>query len=837
MTSVTAGRSAGLAWWSAATIFVSAFLLFQVQPVISKTILPWFGGSPAVWTTALLFFQVALLGGYTYAHLLIRYVPLARQPLVHTGLLLLALFTLPITPGDFWKPADGSIPEWRIILLLLAKVGPTYFILSSTGPLIQAWFSQAYPGRSPYRLYALSNVGSLAALLTYPFLFEILLTVRMQGSLWSLGFVLFAALISIMALGVWRLSEDERQKAEVVAKLPESIRPVFDQPIDDAPPPSGLLMIGWVLLAALGTASLMSFTNQVCQDITVNPLMWIVPLSLYLISLIICFDSERWYVRRFWGPLAIVGILLLSALNNVSAVDEFFTWVQAPLKLKTPLTFTLAFDKTMAGVSWLVEKIDLAIQKAFDPAWEFSFEMTTESYGDNLIAQAVAYVTVLFLICMVAHGELVKSKPAPKHLTMYFLLISAGGALGGIFVALLCPFIFKTHFELAICILAGFLVAWIAIANDGRASWLKGREYAQWAAAFVVAGTVLLVAKSLYDPIEEGTVIARNFYGVLSVKKLNQDDPSNAGYALYHGRILHGFQFRQPIEAGDAVLYRAPGSSQAKEYRADRIEQGKVVLVDAEGGEVRKDLESWDLELVNPDPNWPRELDPNTYYLPSTGVGLAASEYPRLDGQGMKVGVIGLGTGTMITHGKAGDTYRFYDIDPKVVAMQSKYFSYFHKKPEVNKEVVLGDARIRMEREEDQGYDLIVLDAFSGDAIPGHLLTVEAVEQYMRHLRKNAKGEPVGIIAVHISNRYLDLEPVVAALSRKFEMPAKVFHVEEGENGNDNGDTGSDWILMTRNDEFWHNPNVELMAQPLTVKPEKELLWTDQQRSLVPILK
>jgi hypothetical protein len=169
--------------------------------------------------------------------------------------------------------------------------------------------------------------------------------------------------------------------------------------------------------------------------------------------------------------------------------------------------------------------------------------------------------------------------------------------------------------------------------------------------------------------------------------------------------------------------------------------------------------------------------------------------------------------------------------------MQSQYFSYFHKKPEVNKEVVLGDARIRMEREEDQGYDLIVLDAFSGDAIPGHLLTVEAVEQYMRHLKKNAQGQPVGIIAVHISNRYLDLEPVVAALSRKFEMPAKVFHVEEGENGNDNGDTGSDWILMTRNDEFWHNPQVELMAQPLTVKPEKELLWTDQQRSLVPILK
>jgi hypothetical protein len=836
MTSVTAGRTSGLAWWSAATIFVSAFLLFQVQPVISKTILPWFGGSPAVWTTALLFFQIALLGGYAYAHLLIRYVPLARQPLVHTGLLLLALFTLPITPGDFWKPADGAYPELRIMLLLLAKVGPTYFILSSTGPLIQAWFSQAYPGHSPYRLYALSNVGSLAALLSYPFLFEILLTVRTQGSLWSLGFVIFAGLISIMSLGVWKLAEDERQKADVVSKLPESIRPVFDQPVDETLPPSGLLMIGWVLLAALGTTALMAITNHVCQDISVDPFMWVVPLSLYLLSLIICFDSERWYIRRLWGPLTLGAILLLSALNNVSAVDEFLTWAQTPLKLEEPLTFTWAFDKILAGIGWIVSKLDLFIQRVFDPTWGLSFDLTTESYGDNLIAQAIVYVTVLFLICMVAHGELVKSKPAPRHLTMYFLLISAGGAVGGVFVALICPLIFQTHFELPLCLLAGFLVGWVALANDGRESWLKGREYAQWAAAFVVAGTVLLVAKSVYEPIEEGTVIDRNFYGVLSVKKLNQDDPSNAGRALYHGRILHGFQFRQPIEPGETVLYRAPGASQPEEYRVDRIELGKAVLVDPDGHEIKKDLASWDLELANPDEDWPRELDPNTYYLPSTGVGLAASEYPRLVGQGMKVGVIGLGTGTMITHGKAGDTYRFYDIDPKVVAMQDKYFTYLRKSP-AESEVVLGDARIRMEREPDQSYDLIVLDAFSGDAIPGHLLTVEAFEQYLRHLKKNNQGEPVGIIAVHISNRYLDLEPVVAALARRFELPAKIFHVEEGDNGNDNGDTGSDWILLSRNDEFWHSPSVELMAQPLTVKPEKELLWTDQQRSLVPILK
>jgi hypothetical protein len=460
-------------------------------------------------------------------------------------------------------------------------------------------------------------------------------------------------------------------------------------------------------------------------------------------------------------------------------------------------------------------------------------ELTTW-YDDNLIAQAIAYVIVLFLICMVCHGELVKSKPPPKYLTGYFLMISAGGALGGLFVAVICPLIFKTYFELSLCILAGFLVGWVALANDGRETWLKGREYLQWAAAFLVVGSMVLVAKSHYETIEEGTVVERNFYGVLAVRNKDHTDPSNSGRALYHGRILHGFQFRQPIQPGDAVLYQPPGATAPQRYEAVSIADERVLLRDDEGREISKLLVDWDLELAEPQDNWPRELDPNTYYLPNSGVGLAAEQYPRLEGQGMKVAVIGLGTGTMATHAREGDTYRFYDIDPKVVDMQSKYFTYLHKiRSSIKPEVILGDARIRMEREPDQNYDLIVLDAFSGDAIPAHLLTAEAFEQYLRHLKKNNDNQPRGIIAVHISNRYLDLEPVVAALSRKYEMPAKSFHVEEVDSS-DNGDTGSDWILLTRNDEFWHNPAVELMAEPLD--PKKELLWTDQLQSLYPIL-
>jgi hypothetical protein len=277
-------RSAALAWWAAATIFVSAFLLFQVQPIISKKILPWFGGSPAVWTTALLFFQTALLAGYAYAHLLMRFVSLGRQPVVHLFLLLVALITLPITPADWWKPTDGSLPAFRILTLLLVEVGPSYFILSATGPLVQAWFSQAYPSRSPYRLYALSNVGSLLALLSYPFFFEIVLPVNTQGILWSLGFVIFAGLISVLGLSVWKLADDHRVRDQAISELPESVRPAFEDLIaPDEPPPPYLLRFGWILLAALGTTALMAITNHVCQDISVDPFMWVVPLSLYLL--------------------------------------------------------------------------------------------------------------------------------------------------------------------------------------------------------------------------------------------------------------------------------------------------------------------------------------------------------------------------------------------------------------------------------------------------------------------------------------------------------------------------------------------------------------------------
>jgi hypothetical protein len=341
-----ASRTNSLAWWSAATILVSAFLLFQVQPVISKKILPWFGGSPAVWTTCVLFFQLVLLGGYAYAHWLIRYCPARWQGIVHISVLGLALLTFPltaagywnITPSDFWKPLTGDWPALRILMLLAAKVGAPFFIASTTGPLVQAWFSQLYPGRSPYRLYSLSNFGSLAALLTYPFLIEPLFRVDLQGAMWSLGFLLFAGLVGTLAMVIRReavteglstagLEPDVTSAEGLVARRLKVGMPEGKEPEPEKPPRLSL-RVGWLVLAALASMAFLAITNHLSQDIAVVPFMWIIPLSLYLLSFIICFDNEWWYWRKTFGVVALLAIAWLTAMNNYSDVDESLEYCQ-----------------------------------------------------------------------------------------------------------------------------------------------------------------------------------------------------------------------------------------------------------------------------------------------------------------------------------------------------------------------------------------------------------------------------------------------------------------------------------------------------------------------------
>lgn len=847
-----APRSA-LAWWSALTILVSAFLLFQVQPIISKKILPWFGGSPAVWTTCVLFFQLVLLAGYAYAHWLIRMVPPRLQGPIHLGVLGLALSTFPITPAgywninpsDLWKPPDGNYPAARILLLLAAKVGAPFFVASTTGPLVQAWFSRLFPGRSPYRLYALSNVGSLAALLTYPVLIEPLWRVDTQGVVWSLGFLVFAGLIGVLARAIWQLARREQAAAVPVRQFVTTEKPAdgsssAGQPAAaaadaDDPPPTLGLRAAWLGLAALASLALLAITNHLCQDIAVVPFMWVVPLSLYLLSFIICFDSERWYLRKTFGVLTLLGIGWLTAVEHYSAVDSRLDYVQQALQVMagrrppfdTPEAAEayarLSFREKMQQATpwrralfsstndWLFKALARAVgwvqrggkSPPGDQEPSLPFYVDTADFGEHVVAASTAYLTVLFLICMVCHGELVKSRPAPSHLTSFYLSISAGGALGGLFVGLVCPHVFKTHFELGLGMIGGFLVAWATLFNDGRDRWLKQRELLQWAMAFLLVLSSLVVVRGNLNDIElrrlastlppawqqrlsswgvigppdpDLIAIERNFYGTIRIERMFSEDDPDAGIALYNGRIWHGFQFTDPA----------------------------------------------------------RQLEPSTYYVAGTGAALAVTHHPRA-AEGLKVAVIGLGSGSMAAHGKAGDQYVFYEIDPKVVEAAHNYFTYLAKSP-AKPRVVLGDARVSLERElKEQGpqdYDVIHLDAFSGDAIPAHLLTDEAFALYTQHLHKDETGQPDGIIVVHISNRYLDLEPVVAAIARKHHY--LTWNVHKYEEGGPT-DTSSDWVLVTRNRQFLEHPEVRAAGEPLA--PEKELLWTDQYTALFPILR
>lgn len=915
-------RSNALAWWAAATILVSAFLLFQVQPVISKKILPWFGGSPAVWTTCVLFFQLVLLGGYAYAHVVTHRVASRWQAVLHLAIVLVAVSLLWLfPPSNWWKPQDGDNPALRILALLTAVVGVPYFVLSTTGPLVQAWFARLYPGRSPYRLYSLSNIGSLSALLTYPFLIETTLAVDAQGYVWALLFVGFAVLIGILALNMWRhdqqVSEELPPKAQpaiaaadgLVAKRdakaeakPANNNPAKPAVENPAKPPNFGLRLGWLAMAGLASLTFLAITNHLCQDIAVVPFMWVIPLSLYLLSFIICFDNERWYLRKTFGVLTILMVVWLTSVENYTAVNTGMEYPQrfvraifsgspaatdvepdaepAPkqsfwqrVEQTSPWyssPFSRPNDKIFDGIGWVVKKVDgvwQAIAKDRSPVvlesgetfvtldknkdgkltvgefpvppltalveWDVNsdgdvteeefnqkagkreirhleFDVDTYDFKEHVYAASAAYLFAMFCVCMVCHGELVKSKPAPAYLTSFYLSISAGGAIGGLFVGLLCPLIFKTHFEFHIGMVGGFIVGWLTLFNDGKDSWLKGREVLQWSLLLVMAFTAIffvrgnmseiemrrlagLLPKSmeetlrkrkwLAEPDRDLIAIERNFYGTVTVSRMgSDDDPYNDGRALYNGRIWHGFQFVDPS----------------------------------------------------------RELEPSTYYVTGTGAALAVQENPRA-GQGLRVAVIGLGSGSMCAHAKKGDFWRFYDIDPKVEMVARKHFTYLEKIPKAREcevEVSMGDARLSLERElkpdgTGSEYDVIHLDAFSGDAIPAHLCTDEAFELYTKHLRHDpVTKEPTGIIVVHISNRYLDLEPVVAAIARKHKFETRSVHKEE-----DGGptDTASDWVLVTRNQEFLENPRVKIAGEPLA--PKKEILWTDQFTALFDIMK
>lgn len=711
------------------TIFTGAFLLFLVQPVIGKYILPWFGGAPAVWTTCMLFFQLLLLAGYAYAHFSAKYLKPRSQALVHLLLLAGALALLPITPADSWKPVDGTNPTGRILELLLASIGLPYFLLAATSPLMQHWFSRTHPGVSPFRLYALSNVGSVLALLSFPVYFETEFTRPLQTKLWGWGLILYAIGCAVCAWKLWK-----KNPAAPAAPKPEPT--VSSHPRQAG----GVEKALWVLLPACASVLLLATTNMICQEVAVIPFLWVLPLTLYLLSFIICFDSPRWYVRP---------------------------------------VYALAFVISLGGICW-------ALFKGADAStW----------------SQLGIYNIGLFVCCMVCHGELYRRRPDPGQLTAYYLFIAAGGALGGLFVAVVAPLIFNNYYELQTgLILCGLL--FIGVCQLEREpvllKWLANRksakkknalvhlqklhriEQAAFLAGVIALGIALWYQAQPFAQIEAikktnptatiGIERWRNFYGVLAVFKYD-DNAANLHYVqLSHGRTLHGQQFSD---------------------------------------DQRRRL-------------------PTTYFNTDTGIGKVLKSLPA--GQ-RRIGLIGLGAGTLAAYPERGDTMRIYEINPVVETIARTNFTYLSDCPG-KVEVVLGDARLSMEREQPQNYDLFILDAFNSDAIPVHLLTKEAFAIYERHLATN------GMIAVHISNKHLNLDNVIANIAREYGYQMAI--VDTLAPHEKPWMMSASWALLAKNPPGTNliaSAAIQLWSRPPFTNSVPTPLWTDDYASLFQILK
>lgn len=689
----------------AVTIFLSAFLLFQVQPLIAKIILPWFGGSAAVWSAAMMFFQLSLLAGYGYAHFLGK-AKAKTQLYVHGGLLLVSCFLLPILPSPTWKPDEAGDPTLRILLLLAATIGLPYFILSSTTPLLQVWYVRRTGNQVPYRLFALSNFGSMLALLSFPFLVEPNLTSPMQAYTWSGLYVAFALLCGYAAWASQEAAASAPDAVAVASRAEATMVAVADAPAEKPAPSFGEMTL-WVALAACASALLVSVTNHLSANVAPIPLLWVVPLALYLLSFILSFESDKIYQRWLFVP-----------------------WV-AP------------------ALGWMAYSIYAA-----EGNYHIKYSIPIFAIG-------------LFLCCMLCHGELALRKPAAKYLTSFYLMISVGGALGGIFVALIAPNVFKVFLELPIALTMCGVLAVIALWDvDMQLPWLS-KDTGTWIVRFALAiGVGLLggyLARMEAQDQKGYHLMVRNFYGALRVR----DDDAGTEYAtrnLLHGTINHGSE---------------------RLTEADKYKVG-------------------------------------SYYGNNSGIGRTMAEKQA---QGpVRYGVVGLGAGVMSGYSRKGDYVRIYEINPIVPVIAKSEFNYFNHS-EADKDILMGDARLVMEKQESPQYDVLVIDAFSSDAIPVHLLTKESFELYGKLLK------PDGVLAVHISNRYLDLAPVCQKGADALNRQAMVVYDEGDQYSN-----STTWVLIAADGNFFQGPSfMGANIYPPTV-PAGFRAWTDDYSNIVSIL-
>lgn len=748
----------GIVWIYSLTILVAAFLLFQVELILSAYVLPWFGGSAAVWTTTMLVFQTLLFAGYAYAHQISSRLPARRQVSLHFALIAASLVLLavaatywpsPITPGSNWKPEDINQPVLNIVAILLISVGIPFFLLSTSGPLLQAWYTRV-TNRPPYRLYAVSNIGSLLGLLSYPFVVQPLLKLRTQGWLWSALYLAFGAGIAACAV---TLRSAQKQEELASSELPK-----------DASPGGGQYVL-WVLLPACASVALLATTSVISLYLAATPLIWVLPLSVYLISFIICFGRASWYAAGWFH--ASYGLGCVTLLITIAAADVWY--------------------------------------------------------------ELGACLFLLFVICMICHGEVARIKPAPDHATAFYLCISAGGALGGIFVGLIAPLMFSRIWEFQFAIVATGLLALVGLYRR-KDSWLysaprmairavlvllagapflamrlspevaagftemryfqaaallsiplvpilaialiKPRQNHFTLAAIALAGlSLVLLGYSLYRVPwgKNGTTVARvrNFYGVLEV----QQSPEET--MLMHGKTLHGSQLRAP-----------------------KLRQMPI-----------------------------------TYYAPESAFGQFILTHPKRNpAVAMRIGVIGMGTGTIAAYGLPGDSIRFYELNPGVDEMvrgKDAWFTFVNDS-RAQVDVVLGDGRLSLEREwqrgERQNFDVLILDAFNGDAIPVHLLTLEAFQTYMQQLA------PDGVLVLHVSSSTLDLSPVLLGAMQQTGLHGMMTYSADPATK-----ISSIWVLMSRNEEVLKRPALQRLSGPLN-QGKAPVIWTDDHTDILRLL-
>jgi SAM-dependent methyltransferase len=722
-------------WLFVVAILAGSFLLFLVQPMVARMALPKLGGAPAVWNSAMLVYQALLLGGYAYAHWLGR-VPPRMQAAIHLGVLVLAALWLPIGMTSMNLPADAEPAIW-VPWLFGASIGPLFFAIAAQAPLIQRWYSVATHGRDPYALYAASNIGSFGGLLAYPLLVEPMMALKAQSWLWTAGYALVFLLIAACATMLPRRSA-EMPHVPHTSEAPERLR-----------------VLHWVVLAFVPSGLMLATTTFLTTDIVAVPMLWVLPLGLYLLSFSVAFSDSR-TLAEILAKFAPVCLLLFGA--------------------------TL-----MSG------------------SQEYPF------------VNAFIGLVLLFLVSVALHSRMYALRPAPDRLTGFYLAMSVGGALGGVFSGLIAPIVFDWTYEYPLLILAaGVLMPQVFLFPFIRRLWRSSD--AQWL-RIKMLGAALAVLVLVYV----GVANPGNLLGA------KHENLAFLGVALV-GLAAVGLRVPFLIALAGAIFLFGGYRSLQASLDGSRTRSYFGVYTVNDFTDERRLAHGTTLHGIQL--KGLRSLQPTTYYVNGSGVGQAMLALPDFFGPHARVGVVGLGTGTLACYALPAQKWRFYEIDPAVVhiARDSGQFSFLSEcRP--NPDIAVGDARLRLAEERDNSFDLLALDAFSSDAVPMHLMTAEAFDTYARVLN------PRGLLLVHISNRYLDLAPVVAAAAKRGGWDAVRLDYAPGAVELSQRAGVSDWIALSR-DKNVLNALVARGGAWQNLEPKPGYTgWTDDYASIVPVLR